>query len=408
LTSYNYKARDRYGVMASGRLEADDPKTVARQLEKQGFTPIAISPEETSVMSMRLEEVLAGLQTVKPQDLVVFSRQLASTLDAGVPLISSLDAVAEQIGNAKFRKVVVQVRKDIEGGATFSDALDKYHDVFSTLVINMIRAGEKAGILPQVLDRISNLLDKDIATRDKVKTATRYPVIVFASLGAAFVVMSVYVIPKFASFFAAFKAELPMPTRILMGVNFVIMNFWYWIVGVVVILGYVVRKVLETERGRYNWDRFILSTPVFGALFSKIYLSRFGRMLAAMLGSGIPILEALTITAATVENKVISHVILDIRKDVSQGKTLAEPMKGSKVFPPIAISMVAIGEKAGTLEHMLNKMADYFDREIDYTIDNLTPLLEPILIFGLGLLLLVFALGIFLPMWDLIKVYKTS
>jgi type II secretory pathway component PulF len=394
--------------MASGRLEADDPKTVARQLEKQGFTPIAISPEETSVMSMRLEEVLAGLQTVKPQDLVVFSRQLASTLDAGVPLISSLDAVAEQIGNAKFRKVVVQVRKDIEGGATFSDALDKYHDVFSTLVINMIRAGEKAGILPQVLDRISNLLDKDIATRDKVKTATRYPVIVFASLGAAFVVMSVYVIPKFASFFAAFKAELPMPTRILMGVNFVIMNFWYWIVGVVVILGYVVRKVLETERGRYNWDRFILSTPVFGALFSKIYLSRFGRMLAAMLGSGIPILEALTITAATVENKVISHVILDIRKDVSQGKTLAEPMKGSKVFPPIAISMVAIGEKAGTLEHMLNKMADYFDREIDYTIDNLTPLLEPILIFGLGLLLLVFALGIFLPMWDLIKVYKTS
>ncbi len=407
MTNFNYKARDRYGVLASGRMEAEDSKAVALQLEKQGYTPISIAAEETTGVSLQVGEWLEGIQRIRPQDLVVFTRQLASTLDAGVPLINSLDAVAEQIRIKRFRTVVLGVKKEIEGGSTFSDALDKHHGIFSSLVINMIRAGEKAGILPSVLDRVSNLMEKDIETADKVKTAMRYPAIVFGALAVAFVIMTVYVIPKFASFFAAFKTELPLPTRILMGVNTVITNFWYWMLGVVFVLFYVLRKILETEKGRYNWDRFTLSTPIFGALFSKIYLSRFGRMLSAMLGSGIPILEALTVTAATVENKVISRVILDIRNDVAAGKSLAEPMKGSKVFPPIAISMVAIGEKAGTLEHMLNKMADYFDREVDYTIQNLTPLLEPILIFGLGIILLIFALGIFLPMWDLVKVYKS-
>jgi MSHA biogenesis protein MshG len=407
LTNFAYKARDRYGVLTAGQMEAEDSKMVAQQLAKQGFTPISVEIDEASSASLQLEKIMAAMQKVKPEDLVVFTRQLASTLEAGVPLINSLDAVAEQIRNARFRLVVVGVRRDIEGGSTFSDALDKHRDVFSTLTINMIRAGEKAGILPQVLDRISNLLEKEIQTAEKVKTATRYPLLVMIALGIAFAIMTIYVIPRFASFFSAFKTELPLPTRILMMTNTVVVGYWYWFLGVIGILIYVMRKVLETEKGRYNWDRFMLSTPVFGALFSKIYLSRFGRMLAAMLNSGIPILEALTVTAATVENKVISRVIIDIRNDVAQGKNLADPMRGSKIFPPIAISMVAIGEKAGTLEKMLDKTADYFDREVDYTIENLTPLLEPILIFGLGIILLIFALGIFLPMWDLINIYKT-
>lgn len=407
MTNFSYKARDRYGVLASGRLDAENSKAVALQLERQGFTPLSIEAEETSVVSLRVEEIFANLQKIRQEDLVVFTRQLASALDAGVPLINSLDAVAEQIRNNKFRTIVYDVKKDIESGSTFSDAMEKYHSIFSALIVNMVRAGEKAAILPSVLDRVSALIERDMETADKVKTATRYPMIVFGTLGIAFVIMSVYVIPKFASFFSAFKTELPLPTRILMGINYVVSTFWYWILGVAFFVIYIFRKILETEKGRYNWDRFVLSTPIFGGLFARIYLSRFGSMLSAMLGSGIPVLEALTITAATVENKVISKVILNIRNEVAQGKTLAEPMKGSKIFPPIAVSMVAIGEKAGTLEKMLNKMAEYFDREVDYIIQNLTPLLEPILIFGLACLLLLFALGIFLPMWDLIKVYKS-
>jgi len=408
LTNFNYRARDKYGVLATGRMEAENSKGVAIQLAKLGYMPISIDQEEYSILQARFDEVLARFQRVRPEEMVVFTRQLASTLDAGVPLISSLEAVAEQIMNRTFRAIVYQVKKDIEGGLTFSDALDKYHDVFPSLVVNMIRAGEKAGILPSVLDRVSNLIEKDIATSDRVKAATRYPLIVLVTLCIAFVILTTYVIPKFASFFAAFKADLPLPTRILMWLNTFISAFWYWVLGGVIAGVYFFRKFLATEKGRYSWDHFILSTPVFGPLYSKIYLSRFGRMLSAMLASGIPILEALTVTAATVDNKVISRVIIDIRNAVSQGKSLAEPMRGSKVFPPIAISMVAIGEKAGTLEHMLGKTADYFDREIDYTIDNLTPLIEPLLIFGLGFILLLFALGIFLPMWDLINVYKTN
>lgn len=407
MTSYLYRARDRYGVLSTGQMEADSDKAVAVNLEKSGLTPISITPAETGGLSTNLDQVFSFLQRVRPEEMIVFTRQLTSILEAGIPLTSGLEAVSEQIRNRYFRQVVTQIKKEIEGGATFSDALEMHKKVFSPLVINMVRAGEKAGILPQVLDRISSLIEYDQRTSDQIKSATRYPLIVLVVIVGAILVLNVYVIPRFAEFFASFKMDLPLPTKILMGVNFVIMHYWYIILGTVIIVTYAVKRVLDTEAGRYNWDRFILSTPIFGPLFNKIYLSRFGRMLAAMLGSGIPILEALTITAATVENKVVSRVTLDVRDEVFQGKSLAEPMKKSGVFPPIAVSMVAIGEKVGMLEGMLNKMADYFDREVDYTIKNLTPLIEPLMIFFLALIMLVLALGIFLPMWNVVGIYKS-
>ncbi len=388
-------------------MEAEDSKGIALQLEKLGYTPVSISPVETSGVYLKLETWLASFQKIKSEEIIVFTRQLASILEAGVPLVEGLDAVHEQVRDKRFKGIVLTIKKEIESGSTFSDALESYEKVFTPLVINMVRAGEKAGILDEVLDGISSLLEKELETREKIKTATRYPLVVMGALSIAFVVLTMFVLPRFVSFFGAFKAELPLPTRILIGINYVAMNYWYWILGAIFGLVYMSKKILDTEKGRFSWDRFILSTPIFGPLFSKINLSRFCRMLAAMLRSGIPILEALTISSATVGNKVISRVILDVRDEVNQGKSLAEPMKGSRIFPPIAIAMVAIGEKAGSLGGMLNKVADYFDREADYTIKNLTPLLEPILILGLGVLLMIFALGIFMPMWDLIKVYKT-
>jgi len=395
-------------VLVAGQLEADNKNAAAVQLGRQNLSPIAIDEIEAVSAGAGIEDFFASLQTIKPQDLVVFARQLASTLDAGVPLINSLDAVAEQIGNRKFRDIILQVKRGIEGGDTFSDALAKNDKYFSAIIINMVRGGEKAGILPQVLDRVATIMEKDLDTAGKIKSATRYPVIVVFTLVIAFVVLTMFVIPRFVSFFASFKAELPLPTRILIGANYYMSHYWYFMLAGIVSFIYVFRRVLATESGRYNWDKLMLSAPVFGILFTKIYLSRFGRMLSAMLGSGIPILEALVVTAATIENKVLSGLILNLRDGVSQGRGLAELMKEHKAFPPIAVSMVSIGEKAGTLENMLNKMADYFDREIDYTIDNLTPLIEPMLLFGLAGVMMVFALGIFLPMWDLIKVFKTN
>jgi len=407
LTRFKFKARDRYGVVTEGVMEANSSKGVAQQLEKLGYVPVNISELETSGVYAKIEAWLNSFQRVKIEELIVFTRQLASILEAGVPLTEGLEAVQEQLTNKRFREVVGSVKRDIEGGTTFSDALERHKDVFSALIINMVRAGEKAGILDEELDRISGLLEKDLETSEKIKTATRYPLIVVATLVIAFIILMTFVIPRFVSFFGAFKAELPLPTRILIAINNIIQGYWYWILGVIVAFIYFFKKALSTEKGRYAWDRFVLSAPIFGPLFLKIFLSRFARMLAAMLRSGIPILEALVITAATVNNKVISRVILDIRDQVSQGKSLTEPMKGTRVFPPIAVSMVSIGEKAGSMENMLNKVSDYFDRESSYTIKNLTPLLEPILIFGLAMVALLFALGIFLPMWDLIRVYKS-
>jgi len=387
-------------------MEAVDSKAAAKQLEKLGFTPVLVQAVEVSWIDNRVTDISESLFRVSLQELVVFTRQLASVLEAGVPLIDGLEAVSDQIRNLRFRDVVKQVKKDIDNGSSFSDAMDKHHSSFSPLIVNMVRAGESAGILPQTLDRISNLIEKEAETIDKIKSSTRYPMMVVGTLGIAFVILTIYVIPKFTSFFAAFKAELPLPTRILIAMNYYITHLW-WAVLVVVIGGYVIfKKILDTTAGRYAWDKMIIYSPVFGPLFLKINLARFAHMLSAMLASGIPILEALTISSATVDNKVVSKVILDVRGHVSAGKSLAEPMRNSKLFPPIAVSMVAIGEKAGTLEKMLEKVATYFDRESDYTISNLTPLLEPMMIFGLGMVLLIFALGILLPMWDLVNIYK--
>lgn len=406
MTNYNYKARDKYGVLTTGTINAENSKEVALQLEKRHYTPVSIAAVEEGGVAGRLDAFFGSFQKVKPEELVVFTRQLASILEAGVPLTDGLDALQEQLKNKGFQKVVIQVKRDIEGGASFSDALEKHGKIFSGLVVNMVRAGERAGILDEVLETVSNLLDKDIETAGRIKSSTRYPLIVSITMIIAFMALTTFIVPKFAKFFSAFNTELPLPTRILIGFNKILVNYWFVILGVFILATYVFKRILDTERGRYAWDRLMLSAPIFGPLFSKIYLSRFARMLAAMIRSGIPILQALEITSATVENKVISKVILDVRDQVSQGKSLAEPMRGSKIFPPIAISMVAIGERTGSLEKMLNKVSDYFDRESDATINNLTPLLEPIMIFGLGMMMLVFALGIFLPMWELINVYR--
>ncbi|MFH1361303.1 MAG: type II secretion system F family protein [bacterium] len=407
MTKFNYKARDSYGSLSEGVMEAESSRSVAMQLSKLGYSPINITEEQSNDAFVQLQGLLNFFQQkIKLNDLIIFTRQLSSIIQAGVPLVEGLEAVHEQISNVKFQKVVMAVKKDIESGKPFSESLEVHKEVFPPLITNMVKAGEKAGILDEELDRLSSLLEKDMETAERIKTAMRYPIIVLASLGIAFAFLTMKVIPSFVGFFSSFGAKLPLPTRILIGINYVAVHYWYWILGGAAAAIYSLRWYIKTEQGGKVWDHAILSIPIFGPLFLKVYLSRFTRMLSAMLNSGIPILEALQITAATIDNKILSRVIYKVREDVSAGKSLTEPMRESPFFPPIAVSMVAIGEKAGTLESMLNRVANYFDREADYTIKNLTPLIEPILIFGLGLIVLLFALGIFMPMWDMMSVYK--
>jgi len=407
LPIYNYKAKDRYGVPVQGIMEAAASSSVASRLTEMGYTPVYIIEQEISTYSS-LEEFFARFTRIKSEDLLVFVRQLSSILSAGVPLLESLEAVYDQVTSYRFKKIILKIRREIEAGSSFSEALSHEPKVFSPIFYSMVRAGERAGILPEVLDRLSALLERDFENVQKIKSSIRYPIVVVSALVIAFLIVVTFVIPRFSMLYESFKSELPLPTRILLGINFVVSHYFFLIIIIAGFGYYAALKMVETEHGRIIWDRFVLSIPIFGTLVSKLMLSRFCRMLAAMLKSGIPVVEALNITKQTVENKIIIKVISDIQEEVIRGGGLSEPMRGSKIFPPLAIQMVAIGERAGALESMLNKVADYFDRDADYMIRNLTPLLEPFLILMLAVLVLLLALGVYLPMWDLIKVVKTS
>lgn len=404
---FNYKSKDKYGVGMEGTMDAPSPAAVSSRLTASGFIAVNISESEPGI-SANLEDFFARFTKIKAEEMIVFTRQLASILGAGVPLLESLEALYEQMTSRKFRQIILGMRHNIESGSSFSEAMEKEKKTFSAVFVAMVKAGERAGILGEVLDRLAVLLERDFENVQKIKSATRYPMMVVIALVIAFIIVVTFVIPRFSQLYANFKTDLPLPTRILLGINWVIRNYFIYIVLVVALAVYLIKKFMDTEVGKTWWDRFSLSVPVFGVLVNKLLLARFARMLSAMLKSGIPILEALTITRDTMDNRVLAKVINTMKDDVTRGINLSAPMRGSKVFPPLAIQMVAIGEKAGALESMLNKVADYFDRDADYMIRNLTPLLEPLLLLLLAFLVTILALGVFLPMWDMVKLVKMS
>jgi len=404
---FNYKSKDKYGVGMEGTMDAPSAAAVSSRLTASGFIAVNISESEPGI-SANLEDFFARFTKIKAEEMIVFTRQLASILGAGVPLLETLEALYEQMTSRKFRQIILGMRHNIESGSSFSEAMEKEKKTFSSVFVAMVKAGERAGILGEVLDRLAVLLERDFENVQKIKSATRYPMMVVIALVIAFIIVVTFVIPRFSQLYANFKTDLPLPTRILLGINWVIRNYFIYIVLVAALAVYLIKKFMDTEVGKTWWDRFSLSVPVFGVLVNKLLLARFARMLSAMLKSGIPILEALTITRDTMDNRVLAKVINTMKDDVTRGINLSAPMRGSKVFPPLAIQMVAIGEKAGALESMLNKVADYFDRDADYMIRNLTPLLEPLLLLLLAFLVTILALGVFLPMWDMVKLVKMS
>jgi type II secretory pathway component PulF len=337
---------------------------------------------------------------------MLFFRQLSALFSAGVPLFESLTALEEQFNKEKIKDVIIKVREDVAGGETFSGALSKHPQVFSSLTVAMVGAGEKAGAMDDVLKKISLFLEKEAKLKMKLIGAFRYPMVLlgFLFLAGAFAVT--FIIPKFKSIFSAFKTDLPLPTKILLWLNQALTVYWWLIIIVALALYFAFKYYRRTISGRRNIDLLFLKLPVFGLLITKISLARFFSMLSAMISSGISIVNGLEITADTADNAVIADAVLNIREKVVSGVPLSDSMREFALFPTSAVHMVAIGEKSGTLDNMLSKSAEYFDEEADYTIANLMTLLEPILIFILGFGVLIFALGIFLPMWNLMNLFK--
>jgi type II secretory pathway component PulF len=402
---FRYKARNEFGSPLKGTLDSSGPEAVALHLSNLGFIPISIKEEQPGLFS---DSFFSDFQRISPEDLIIFTRQLATLINAGLPFLSSMDSLVAQTENPRLKKTLLQVRRDVEGGLFFSDALIRHPKIFSSLFVNMVRAGEVGGVLDEILERLARLAEHEVETRNRIKVATRYPKIVMFALLVAFVILTTLVIPKFANLYSNFQVALPLPTRILIGINDAVHQYWYLMIGGTILAVGGIRHYLRTDPGRLWWDSFKLKIPVFGPIFLKTALSRFARVFGTLTRSGLPMLQTLDTVSTTVGNVLISRVINTLRESARQGKGLVQPMRVSGVFPPVVIQMVAIGEETGKMEEMLFKVSDYYDMEVEYKIKNLSASLEPILLVLIGGTVLFLALAIFLPWWNLVSVFKSG
>ncbi|MBM3248611.1 MAG: type II secretion system F family protein [Candidatus Omnitrophica bacterium] len=402
MPNFKYKARDKFSKLVIGSTVADNQADAARKLTEMGYVPVSVS----EIHELSTDRILKKFRGVGLDEVNTFTRQLYSLQKAGVPLLSSLEAISVQVKNQYFKLVIEEVSRDIRGGLSFSEALKKHPAVFDEVYVNMMKAAESGGLMVEILSRLTELIEQEIDTRARIKSATRYPMIAFFVLCLGFLIVITFVIPRFAAVYNQFNATLPLPTRILIGLNLVVQKFWYIFIFIVTALIIGFRKFIASNTGRPVWDNFKLNVPVIGPLIQMLVMSRFARVTAVLLKSGVPILEVLSLVSGSAGNIIISRAIENIKKSVVQGKGMSEPMKISNLFSPIVVQMVYIGEQSGKVDELLLSVADYYDRESGYMIKNLTTYIEPILIFVLAAMVLLMALGIFMPMWNLIRVFK--
>ena len=402
MPKYYVKARDELGNLIENTFEVESEKELYKKLESLNYIPIKIQEiKKSGLLTLKIFP-----DKIKLTDQILFFRQMATLIDAGVPLIQSLQIVSKQLSNEKLAKAVQRVRERIEEGASFSEAMTEHPDIFTRMQINMITVAEEGGVLPEILDRIALILENEKDTKEKIKTATRYPKLVIGALGIAFIILMWFVVPQFQRIYGKFGKKLPLPTRMLFGFYMFVKNYWWLILLIILLLYLLFRKWVNTENGRWKFDKFKLKIYIFGPLFLKIYLERFARVLSLLIQSGIPIVQALEIVAGVTNNVVVENAITQVRNSILEGKSLAEPMAANRYFTDMVVQMVTIGENTGKLDMMLTKVADYYEKEIDYTIKNLSTLLEPILIAGLAVIVLFFALAIYLPMWNMMTLFK--
>lgn len=397
MPTFEYKAIDQNGSEVIDVLEAPNEDAVAGKLQQRGYLPITIKSQKSDSSKIQF----FSKRKIKEEEVIVFTRQMLTLLKAGVPLLSALEALTEQAENETLKEIIQKVYVDIESGLSFSDALKKHPKVFSELYINTVRAGEMGGALDEVLERMALLMEHDLETRSRVKAAMRYPIIVVVSLILAVVVLMLLVVPNFIDLFKKMGVELPLPTRMLIGAYYGLTNYWYIIISVIVVSAVAFYKYKNTEKGAYNWDQFLINVPVFGNLNLKTAMSRFTRMFETLNSSGLPILQTLDISAKTVGNRVVGGEIENAAYGILQGEGIAGPLSKGKIFPPMVIRMISIGEQSGSLDDMLLNISKHYDSEVEYAVKNLTSMIEPILTVGVGIIVLFLALAIFLPMWSL-------
>jgi len=391
------------GTIESGEMSATTREEVIALLRKKNITATVVT--EKTKKGIFGNFALRG--KVKDKDIVIFTRQFATMIDAGLPLVQALDILSSQVENKTLGKTLSQVKVDVESGATYADALKKHPRVFSELYVNMVAAGEAGGILDTILNRLAAYIEKAMKLKKKVKGAMVYPAVVTSIAVLVIAVIMIFVVPTFSKMFAQLGGTLPLPTRIIINMSDFIAG-----IGGLLVAGAIVAFVVflvqfrRTEKGKYITDRILLKLPIFGTLLNKVAVAKFTRTLGTLISSGVPILDGLDITAKTSGNKVIEYAINDVRKGVVGGKTLAEPITKAQVFPPMVTHMIAVGESTGALDAMLAKIADFYDDEVDATVSNLTAMMEPMLMVFLGGTVGFIVVAMYLPIFKLITLIK--
>lgn len=403
MPQFVYRARNDAGELVKGRIEAPDRGVLEKNLGSLNLIPISVREVRRSFDIERFKPLFGR---VGPDDLIIFTRQLGTMYKSGIPFVRTIKAVQEQTESKELKRILSAVRDDVEGGTTFAAALSRHPKVFNELYVSMVEAGEAGGVLDEILDRLSTLLEKDADIRAKIKSATLYPKIVVGAIVVAVVILVTFVIPKFAELYGRFGAALPLPTRLLVAISLFFTRYWLIMAAAASVSVFSFRFFIRRGRGRVWWDGLRIRFPVFGPLSLKASMARFSMILGTLLKSGLPILMALEISSRAIGNAVISNVVEDIRGEIRGGKSLAEPMERSGFFPAMMIQMSAVGEETGKLDEMLIRVSDHLSGEVDYTIRNLSTLLEPMLLSMIFGMVLFIALALFLPMWDMVKLVR--
>ncbi len=409
MPEFAYEALDKGGKQVRGIIEAANEEVIVEKLRGMGYYPLKVTQHKTSAAQadiLALPGLRAIFHRVTSKQLMAFTRQLATLIDAGLPIIRSLSILQEQVESAIFKEKLGDVIKSIEGGSSLSEALARHPKVFDNLYVNMVRAGEIGGVLEAVLDKIAEFLEKRQALKGKVKSAMMYPAVVSFLAAGIVIFILVKIIPRFVDIFEQLGAELPALTQGLITASDILLTKTWWVLAAVILLYIIYRKINQTKEGKYIFDATKLKIPVFGALLKKIAITRFAGTLSTLIHSGVPILQALDIVRDTSGNEVVARAMDKVYHSVKDGETIHEPLSQCPIFPPLVVHMVAVGEETGAIDLMLIKVAEAYEREVDDTVNALTSILEPLLIVFLGVIVGIIVVALYLPLFSIPNLIK--
>ncbi len=393
---YKWEGKTLKGMIKKGEMEAPSEAAIRIHLRQQSIIPTKIGAKGKEIKFSLLTK-----KKVNQRSIAIFTRQLATMIDAGLPLVQSLDILSAQHENKVFKNILREIREDVEGGSTFAGALKKHPSTFNDLYTNLVVAGEEGGILDNILTRLANYIEKAEALKKKVKSALVYPGVIISVAIMVVIILMIFVIPVFEGMFKSAGQNLPLPTLIVLTMSKIVKKYLVVLIPGLILLIYLFRKFYRTETGKTHIDRLLLKVPVFGMLFRKVAVARFARTLGTLVSSGVPILDGLNIVSKTAGNKTVEIAILNARASIREGETIAEPLGRSGIFPPMVIQMISVGESTGALDNMLSKIADFYEEEVDVAVGNLTALLEPFLMIFLGVVIGGVVIAMYLPIFQM-------